>query len=270
PRHASRWMELTGNDTRTALGIFASQALWMLGFPDQAAALSDQKDADSRELGHPFDIGWALTWGAYVLDYLREPDRMLVRAENAHRSGRAQSIPLPTRARVPIVEGLARLRRGRLREAKSSLRAGIDGWKSSGGPLNLPYLKSALGEALALDGDLEGGLRLLDDSLEQIERPGWHERVWLAETLRLKGWVLMRLGKRVEAEAQLRASIEWARRQRAKSWQLRSSTTLAELLIDGGRRDAARELLAPVFAWFSEGFATHDLRVARALLDELR
>ena len=73
---------------------------------------------------------------------------------------------------------------------------------------------------------------MLDESLEQIERPGWHERVWLAETLRLKGWVLMRQGKRVEAEAQLRASIEWARRQRAKSWELRSSTTLAELLIE--------------------------------------
>ena len=119
-------------------------------------------------------------------------------------------------------------------------------------------------------GDLDAGLRLLDECLEQIERPGWHERVWLAETLRLKGWVLMRQGKRAEAEAQLRASIEWARRQRAKSWELRSSTTLAELLIEGGRRDAARELLKPVYDWFTEGFDTHDLRAARSLLEDLR
>jgi class 3 adenylate cyclase/tetratricopeptide (TPR) repeat protein len=269
PRHAARWMELTGNDTRTALGIFASQALWMLGYPDQAAQLSDQKDADSRQLGQPFDVGWALTWGAYVFDYRREPDRLLARFDEADRIGREQSIPLLTRALVPIVDGLAQLRLGHLREAKSSLRAGIDGWKSTGGHLNLPYLKSALGEALALDGDLEGGLRLLDDSLEQIERPGWRERVWLAETLRLKGWVLMRQGKRIEAEAQLRASLEWARRQRARSWELRSSITLAELLIDGGRRDAARELLTPVYAWFTEGLETHDLKAARALLEDL-
>ena len=67
-----------------------------------------------------------------------------------------------------------------------------------------------------------------------------------------------------EAEAQLRASIEWAREQQAKSWELRSSTTLAELLIEGGRRDAARELLSPVYDWFTEGFETHDLESGAA------
>jgi tetratricopeptide (TPR) repeat protein len=271
PREAGRWMELTGNDSRTAVGIFASQSLWMLGYPDQAAQVSDQKDADARRLGHPFDIGWALTWGAYVFDYRREPDRLLARVAEADRITREQSIlPVFSSALVPMVEGLALLRKGQLREAISSLRAGIDGWKSTGGSLNLPYLKSALAEALALEGDLDAGLRLLDDSLEQIERPGWHERVWLAETLRLKGWVLMRQGRRVEAEAELRASIEWARRQRSRSWELRSSTTLAELLIEGGRRDAARELLTPIYGWFTEGFETHDLRAARSLLDDLR
>ena len=161
-----------------------------------------------------------------------------------------------------MVEGLARLRKGQLPEAKSLVATGHRRMEiDRGGHLNLPYLKSALAEALALGRATSmSALRLLDECLEQIERPGWHERVWLAETLRLKGWVLMRQGKRVEAEAQLRASIEWARRQRAKSWELRSSTTLAELLIEGGRRDAARELLDPVYGWFSEGFDTHDLR----------
>ena len=108
---------------------------------------------------------------------------------------------------VPIVEGLALLRSGRWREPISSLQVGIDGWKESGGHLNLPYLKSALAEALARRATSMQGFACLDECLEQIERPGWHERVWLAETLRLKGWVLMRQGKRAEAEAQLRASI---------------------------------------------------------------
>ena len=270
PRHASRWMELTGNDTRTAVGIFASQALWMRGFPDQASQLSDQKDADARQLGHPFDIGWALTWGAYVADFRCEPDRLFANATEAGRLGREQSIPVLSKILAPILEGLALLRSGQWRDAISSLQVGIDGWKESGGQLNLPYLKSALAEARARMGDLDAGLRLLDECLEQIERPGWHERVWLAETLRLKGWVLMRQGKRTEAEAQLRASLQWARRQRAQSWELRSATTLTELMLEDGRRDAARGLLTPVYESFTEGFETHDLIAARSLLEELR
>jgi hypothetical protein len=70
-----------------------------------------------------------------------------------------------------------------------SLISSIEGWRTTGGNLNLPYLKDALAEALSRQGDVETGLRLLDECLGQIERPGWHERVWLAEILRLKDWV---------------------------------------------------------------------------------
>jgi predicted ATPase len=80
----------------------------------------------------------------------------------------------------------------------------------------------------------------------------------------------MRQGRGEEAEAPLRASIDWARQQQAKSWELRSSTTLAQLLLERGRRDAAREVLAPIYDWFTEGFDTHDLRAARTLLESLR
>jgi predicted ATPase len=111
---------------------------------------------------------------------------------------------------------------------------------------------------------------LLDECLDQIERPGWHERVWLAEVLRLKGWMLMRQGRRTEAKEQLLESIKCARRQQARSWELRSSTTLAELLIACEERDAARQLLAPIYDWFTEGFDTHDLKAARALLEDIR
>jgi predicted ATPase len=93
--------------------------------------------------------------------------------------------------------------------------------------------------------------------------------VWLAEILRLKGWVLKRQGRWAEAETQLRASIQYARRQQARSWELRSSKTLAELLIELGQRDAARQLLAPICNWFTEGFDTFDLKEAKALLGGL-
>src|SRR4029434_615235 len=149
----------------------------------------------------------------------------------------------------------------------------MDAWSASGGHLNGPYIKAALAEALARQGDVDAGLRLIEESLEQIERPGWNERVWLPEVLRLKGWMLVRQGKCVEAEIQLRASIDCARRQEAKSWELRSSTTLAELLAARGPPAGARELRGPIYNWLTkvkEGRETHDLKAARALLDELR
>ncbi|MFZ0710774.1 MAG: hypothetical protein WAM53_12095, partial [Terrimicrobiaceae bacterium] len=87
--------------------------------------------------------------------------------------------------------------------------------------------------------------------------------------LRRKGWILMRKSRDEEAETQLRASMDCARRQQAKSWELRSATMLARLLAGTGRRDAARNLLSPVFGWFIEGHDTKDLTEARALLEEL-
>jgi class 3 adenylate cyclase/tetratricopeptide (TPR) repeat protein len=266
---AARWRELTGNDVRTAVGVISSQALWMLGYPDQASQVSDQLDADTHRLGHPFDIGWASTWGAYVLDYRCESDRMLARVREADRVGREQSIPVFNKVLVPAGEGLAMLRKGLLPEAISLLERGIEGWRATGGHLNLPYLKGALAEAISLQGDTEAGLHLLAECLDQIERPGWHERVWLPEILRLKGWMLMRQGLHAEAEAALRQSIEWSRRQQARSWELRSSTTLAQRFVECGRSDEARQLLLPIHDWFSEGFETHDLKAARALLAEI-
>ena len=91
----------------------------------------------------------------------------------------------------------------------------------------------------------------------------------IAETLRLKDWMLMLQGNSDAAETELRASIEWAREQHAKSWELRSSVTLAGLLERRGERDAAHGLLAPIYNWFTEGFDTRDLREAKALLEEL-
>ncbi len=269
PQRAERRMRFTIQDMRTIVGVFSAQWTWLLGYPDQAVQVSDEKDAHARKLGHPFDLGWALTRGAYVFDYRCEAERLLERASEADRLAREQSIPVIYEMMVPTTEGLARLRRGEVSESISLLRRGIEHWTKLGAHVTIPYLKSALAEALALEGDLTAGLRLTDECLEQIERPGWQERVDLAEVLRLKGWMLMRQGKHEEAETRLRSSIDVARQQQARSWELRSSTTLAELLAERGQRNAARELLAPIYNWFTEGFDTHDLKQAKTLLDEL-
>jgi class 3 adenylate cyclase/tetratricopeptide (TPR) repeat protein len=270
PRRADRWLQLTGHDARTVFIGWSAHWSWMLGYPDRAVELSDEEDAHARRLGHGLDLGYALTVGAYIFDYRCEPERLLECVREADRVAREQSIPILYEVMVPQVEGLARLRSGQLSEATASLRRGLEAWNKQGGHSRVPYLKSALAEAMAIQGDLDTALALIEECLEQIERPGWQERSHLAEVLRLKGWMLMRQGRGEEAETALRASIDWARQQQARSWELRSATTLAQLLIERGQRDAAREVLAPVYDWFTEGFDTHDLEAARQVLEGLR
>jgi hypothetical protein len=122
---------------------------------------------------------------------------------------------------------------------------------------------------MALTGDLDNALKLIDEQITQIERPGWEERQSYAEILRLKGWMLSLKGDLEGTERNFLASLDWARRQQAKMWELRTSTSLARLWQGQGKREDAYELLAPVYNWFTEGFDTKDLLDAKALLAEL-
>ena len=101
-------------------------------------------------------------------------------------------------------------------------------------------------------------------------RPGWEERLHYAEILRLKGWMLSLKGDLAGAEANYLASLKWARKQQAKSWELRTSTSLAKLWQAQGKNNEALNLLKPVYEWFTEGFDTKDLKEAKALLAELK
>jgi class 3 adenylate cyclase/tetratricopeptide (TPR) repeat protein len=269
PRRAERWIQLTGHDLRTFVEVYACQLTWMLGFPEQARRLSDQTTAHAHSDGHAFNLVWALTFSAYVFAYRREPERLLERVGEADRLAREQGLAFICEVSVPQARGIAELQNRRPREAISLLRQGIERWTKTGGNVRIPLVKSALAEAVALEGDPGTALELIDECLEQIERPAGQERLWLAEVLRCKGWILMRQGRDQEAETQLRASIECARRQQAKSWELRSATTLATLLARHGQRDAARDLLSPIHGWFTEGADTKDLIEARVLLEGL-
>ena len=269
PERAERWIQLTGHDLRTFVEVYACQLLWMQGLPEQARRLSDQARAHAQADGHAFNLVWALTFSAYVFAYRREPERFLDRVGEADHLARDQGLAFIYEVSVPQARGLAELQNGRPREAISLLRLGIERWTKAGGNVRVPFLKSALAEAVALEGDADAALEIIDECLEQIERPAGQERLWLAEVLRLKGWILMRQGRDEAAEPHLRASIECARQQQAKSWELRSATTLATLLARRGQRDAARELLAPIYGWFTEGADTKDLIEARIMLEGL-
>lgn len=269
PRHAERWVQLMGHEMRTFIEVYACQLLWMLGFPDQARQLSDQARTHAHGDGHAFNLVWTLTFSAYVFAYRREPDRFLERVAEADHLAREQGLAFIYEVSVPQARGLAELQSGRPRAAIALLRQGIERWTRTGGNVRVPFLKSALAEALALDGDTDAAMELINECLEQIERPAGQERLWLAEVLRIKGWILTRQGRDEEAEVQLRASIECAQAQQAKSWELRSSVALATLMAERGQRDAARDLLSPIYGWFTEGTDTKDLIEARVLLEGL-
>lgn len=269
PKSAEHFMQIAGQDSRTVVGIFSSHWMWMLGYADQAVQLSEETHARARRLGHAFNLAFALTAGSYVFDYRCEPKRFLACINEGARLAREQSIPHILQVAVPSAEGIGRLRSGQLSDSITLLRRSAEFRTSVGYHLFAPYFKAGLAQALALQGDPEAGLRLIEECLEQIERPGWQERVWLAEILRLKGWILSRNDDLAGAEQAYQASLDWARHQQAKSWELRTSTSLAKLWQGQGKRKEAHDLLAPVYNWFTEGLDTKDLKEAKALLNEL-
>jgi predicted ATPase len=166
-------------------------------------------------------------------------------------------------------EGHSLIQNGRPAEGIAPLKAGIALWEATGGKARTPTLKAFLAEAMALTGDLANALQLIDEAIAQVERPGWEERIYYAEVLRLKGWILSLKGDLDRAEQNFLASLDWARRQQAKMWELRTSTSLARLWQSQGKGRDAYALLAPVYDWFTEGFDTKDLLEAKALLAEL-
>jgi class 3 adenylate cyclase/tetratricopeptide (TPR) repeat protein len=260
--------QLTNNDPLTGEGIYRAQYLWMLGYPDQAVAASNTRDEHARRRNHPFDLAFALTLGAQAFDFRCEPGELLRRTEEAERIGREHGVTLLWEIMAEISLGIAWLRCGRFADSVVQLEKAIARLMATGHRIWVWYLRALQAEGLALTGDLEGARALIDESVKRIQNG--EERSHYAEVLRLRGWLLMQQGKPEEAEADLRAAIDVARHQQAKSWELRSAATLARLLADRGDRASAHELLFPVYGWFTEGFDTKDLREAKALLDVLQ
>jgi predicted ATPase len=130
-----------------------------------------------------------------------------------------------------------------------------------------PYYLGLLAEALNAVGDKDGGLAAVCDALSTAETSG--ERWWEAELCRLRGEVQRSRQEVTDGEMWLRRSFDVSRQQSAKALQLRAATSLARLWRDQGKPQQARELLAPVYGWFTEGFDTLDLKEAKALLEEL-
>ncbi|MDW6025073.1 adenylate/guanylate cyclase domain-containing protein [Mesorhizobium sp. BAC0120] len=268
-RHA-HIVKLMNHDPKTLAGIYLSQVLWILGYPKRAADIVRDRDDHARLINHPFDTAFALTLGAWVFHYRREPGKQDARKAEVQRLARDAGLPFISEVLAPFLStGISLAQQGHYRKGIEDMQRGILAWEAAGAKTVTPYIRSRLGEALALSGDVDAGLAEVDAMLEQIDRPGWKERSHLPEILRLKGWMQERKGDLAGAQRSYRASIRWARKQEAKSWELRTATSLARLWQKQGKEKEAYDLLAPIYGWFEEGFDTKDLIEAKALLAEL-
>jgi predicted ATPase len=177
-----------------------------------------------------------------------------------------QAFPL-WRAQGTIFRGWVKAKNGDVAEGISLLRSGSAALRATGAWAWMPHYIALLARACEIAGQVEEAVTLLDDALQILERTG--ERWFAAELNRHKGELLLRQGHSEAAEELYRRALSIAEEQEAKLWELRAAASLARLHRDQGRPAEARDLLAPVYSWFTEGFGTPDLKEAKALLDLL-
>jgi predicted ATPase len=256
-------------DMKSTNLLYASHFQWMLGYPDRARRTKELLDAWANHLDNPFMSAFAYTWGAGVFHYCRELDKHRLQVER----GRELSLQIG----FPHFEGQAqfwcawnRAKTGDLTDENiERFQSAIVQYAEIGSGLVVPYFRALRAEALSERGEIPAALSLVKEAVELVDTSG--EASHAAEIHRIHADILLR-GDPVNsslAEQMYRSSLDIARRQKARSWELRTSTSLARLWQEQGKKTEALELLTPVYDWFTEGFDTKDLKDAKALLDEL-
>jgi predicted ATPase/class 3 adenylate cyclase len=258
-----------GQDAGVMAGIMAAWALWCLGYPDQSLTRMREAQTVALDLDQPYTLAMADYCSAWLHQYRAEPDTACKEAERAIdlSSGQGYGWPL---AFARILHGWALAEQRLHEESIAEMSNGLMTLRTMGAELWQPHLLALFGTAHAAADQTEEALSLLDKALNIVATTG--EREYASELYRLKGELLAQVKGQAwaeRAEACFRQAIEIAVEQRAKSWELRAAMSLATLLRDQKKKAQARALLAPVYDWFTEGYATPDLRAAEALLETL-
>jgi predicted ATPase len=240
--------------------------LFCLGFPDQALAQTNAAIAEARGLAHPPSLAMSLSMGARLLSLVGENAALDQLAGQLVAVATEQGFPVWGAAGT-IFRGWVKVKNGDVAEGISLLRSGTAAYGATGTDALVSYNFSLLARACEIARQTEESLTLLDEALEIVERTG--ERWFIAELHRHKGQLLLRQGHSEAAEELYCKALSIAEEQGAKLWELRAAASLARLRRDQGRHTEAHDLLTPVYGWFTEGFATPDLKEAKALLDDL-
>ncbi len=248
--------------------IVSGWNLWFLGYPDRALERVSSATAIASESGSKSVLEAVHNIAKYIFAARRELALMRERAEAALVLS-IESGAVTRRALCEMYLGWADAMAGDLAGGIARMRRHLSEHRAAGSELLGDHVLALIATALGRMGRFDEGLRTIDQSFSIIERTG--QRFNEAEVHRLKGELLLAqdASNAAQAEQSFRTAIEIARKQHAKSWELRATTSVTLLLRDTNRRDEARAMLAEIYNWFTEGFDTADLKDAKALLDEL-
>jgi class 3 adenylate cyclase/predicted ATPase len=264
-RHQALAFAFSGHDPGVCARGNMAINLALLGFPQKAMKLSAEAITLARNLSHPYSLALAMWHCAIVLQVGRQRQSCRDLATELLQLSQEHDFPMMRGAGMFFL-GWATADGGELEQGIASMEQGLALF-SAVRQVTRPYMLAVLASTKANLGRPDEGLELLKDALASTAASG--ERWWQAEMHRLSGRLLAARGQHDESEACFRCAIEVSRGQSAKTLELRAATSLARLWSDRGRNVEARDLLAPVYGWFTEGFDTPDLKEAKILLDAL-
>jgi predicted ATPase len=257
-----------GQDVRVAVLSFRSWALWLLGYPDAALVDANQALRDAREIDHAATLMFALALTPQA--HFLSADYATVSAAN----DKLLALAYDKNARYwkavgTVLKGNLFAVTGRTLDAIQEITSGLTAFRSTGATLYVPSWLSYLARAYADLGKIDDAWRCIGEATAAIEmtKQRWCE----AEVNRVAGEIMLMSAEPDAAKAQeyFERALAVARQQQAKSWELRVAMSMARLWRDQGKRHEARDLLTPVYNWFTEGFDTYDLKEAKALLGAL-
>ena len=257
-----------GQDVRVSALSYRSWALWMLGYPEAALADVEHARNDAREIAQAATLMYVrhvtlvtlLHCGSYATAKPFVDELVALAEEKGASYWKADGM---------LMGGCLLTLSGKPSEAVQMISAGIAAYRSTGATMWLSWYLSHLAVAHAELGQLEDAWRCIDEAMTTVETT--KERWCEPEVDRIAGEIALKSPQpnAAKVEAYFKRALAVARAQQAKSWELRAAMSLARLWRDRGKRNEARELLAPVYGWFTEGFDTLDLKKAKSLLDAL-
>ena len=251
---------------RTAVLMNLSWVLWTLGYPEQAIRTGNEVITFCRSLSQPFSLAVALVWVGSMraccgeigtLEWLIQELSAVVSKNNIAQWG----------DRATFLHGKWLIAKGQIASGLALLSQALDATRATEARLAWTWMAAEAVAEYVRTGEIEPGMKLLTEAFELAEQND--ERNWEAELFRLKGALLLSqaVSDGPEAEACFHRALDIARRQQAKSLELRAAMSLSRLWQHQGKRTEARELLTEVYGWFTEGFDTADLQEAKALLE---
>jgi predicted ATPase len=267
PAEHRHLMARFGQDSRVTCLSFRSMVSWLLGYPEFALDDANCAITEARQIGQAATLMIALNFAIITNNYCGKYDAANKFIEELTILAEERGDPF-RRAEGDFRQACVLILTGQVSNAVEMISSGIDLWRSTGSTLFTPEHKFMLATAYADTGQFDDAWRCIGE--EMTEMRATKERWCEAEVHRVAGEIALKSPRPDLARAQacFERALSVARAQQAKSWELRAAMSMARLWRDQGKRPQARDLLAPVYGWFTEGFDTLDLEQAKALLQD--